>query len=145
MSTIKPVLGMVAAENLHLEQLDVKTTFETPHKLATASLNTMPHVILVFLLYLPLSTNPNHSVIFDLDFHFLLVEPRRSAFNTCASGVSFQSIRMLTKAEFSLEIWVGKSLSGSHTFRENGSKILLHLPPKKLGIIDIFELCCCCE
>ena len=27
MSTIKLVLGMVAAENLHLEQLDVKTTF----------------------------------------------------------------------------------------------------------------------
>ena len=27
MSTIRPVLGMVAAENLHLEQLDVKTAF----------------------------------------------------------------------------------------------------------------------
>ena len=27
MSTIRLVLGMVAAENLHLEQLDVKTTF----------------------------------------------------------------------------------------------------------------------
>ena len=27
MSTIKLVLGIVAAENLHLEQLDVKTTF----------------------------------------------------------------------------------------------------------------------
>ena len=27
MSTIRPVLGMVAVENLHLEQLDVKTAF----------------------------------------------------------------------------------------------------------------------
>ena len=27
MSIIRLVLGMVAAENLHLEQLDVKTTF----------------------------------------------------------------------------------------------------------------------
>ena len=27
MSTIRLVLGMVVAENLHLEQLDVKTTF----------------------------------------------------------------------------------------------------------------------
>ena len=27
MSIIRPVLGMVAVENLHLEQLDVKTTF----------------------------------------------------------------------------------------------------------------------
>ena len=27
MSTIKLILGMVAAENLHLQQLDVKTTF----------------------------------------------------------------------------------------------------------------------
>ena len=27
MSTIRPILGMMATENLHLEQLDVKTTF----------------------------------------------------------------------------------------------------------------------
>ena len=27
MSTIRLILGMVAVENLHLEQLDVKTTF----------------------------------------------------------------------------------------------------------------------
>ena len=27
MSTIRLVLGMVAVENLHLEQLDIKTTF----------------------------------------------------------------------------------------------------------------------
>ena len=50
---------------------------ETPQELATAALDTMPCVILVFLLYLPLSANPNHFVIFNLDFHFLLFEPRK--------------------------------------------------------------------
>ncbi|RYR65596.1 hypothetical protein Ahy_A03g011517 isoform E [Arachis hypogaea] len=66
--------------------------------------------------------------------------PGRSALNTCASGVSFQSTRVFTNAEFSEEVrelgnW--KSLKGSQTSRENGS---LLLPPKKLGISDIFSL-----
>ncbi|KAK7843403.1 60s ribosomal protein l6-1 [Quercus suber] len=59
--------------SLNLIHLHILRQPETPHELATAPLDTMPRVILVFLLYLPLSTNPNHSVIFDLDFHFLLV------------------------------------------------------------------------
>ncbi|KAK7843402.1 hypothetical protein CFP56_012655 [Quercus suber] len=63
--------------SLDLIHLHILRQPETPHKLATTPLDTMPRVILVFLLYLPLSTYPNHSVIFDLDFHFLLVEPRK--------------------------------------------------------------------
>jgi hypothetical protein len=54
---------------------------------------------------------------------------------------------VLTNAEFSrdnsgkeaeIELDNGKSLNGSKTSRENGSNTLLLLPPKKLGISDIF-------
>jgi hypothetical protein len=50
---------------------------------------------------------------------------------------------VLTNAEFSRdssgkELDNGKSLNGSKTSRENGSNTLLLLPPKKLGISDIF-------
>ncbi|KAJ9548312.1 hypothetical protein OSB04_020855 [Centaurea solstitialis] len=71
--------------------------------------------------------------------------PGRSALNTCASGVSFQSTRVFTKAEVSLEAsneevgLKGKSLKGSQISILNGSKMLLRLPPKKLGMIDIFS------
>ncbi|KAJ9548311.1 hypothetical protein OSB04_020854 [Centaurea solstitialis] len=70
--------------------------------------------------------------------------PGRSALNTCASGVSFQSTRVFTKAEVSLEasddeVGKGKSLKGSQTSKLNGSKMLLRRPPKKLGMIDIFS------
>jgi len=71
--------------------------------------------------------------------------PGMSALNTCSSGVSFQSTRVLTNAEFSRpdsgkeeerELGKGKSLKGSHTSREKGSKTLLLRPPNKLGISD---------
>ncbi|CAN1150642.1 hypothetical protein LINPERPRIM_LOCUS18089, partial [Linum perenne] len=69
--------------------------------------------------------------------------PGMSALNTCASGVSFQSILVFTKAEFSPpgmrdEADEGKfrAENGSHASRaENGSVRRL---PKKLGISDIF-------
>ncbi|KAL4571105.1 hypothetical protein LXL04_017856 [Taraxacum kok-saghyz] len=91
-----------------------------------------------------------HSSILDpqerggLDFiqHLIRDNSGRSALNTCASGVSFQSTRVFTNAEVSLEASDedenGKSLKGSQISIENGSKMLLRLPPKKLGTIDIF-------
>jgi len=74
--------------------------------------------------------------------------PGMSALKTCASGVSFQSTWVLTNAEFwresseeeERELGKGKSLKGSHTSREKGSKTLLLRPPKKLGISDILNL-----
>jgi len=71
--------------------------------------------------------------------------PRMSAFKTCASGVSFQSTWVLTNAEFwgkeeERELGKGKSLKGSHTSREKGSKTLLLRPPKKLGISDMLTI-----
>ncbi|KVI11914.1 hypothetical protein Ccrd_009654, partial [Cynara cardunculus var. scolymus] len=72
--------------------------------------------------------------------------PGRSALKTCASGVSFQSTRVFTKAEVSLqesdpdEVGKGKSLNGSQISMANGSKMLFRRPPKKLGMIDIFCL-----
>ena len=71
------------------------------------------------------------------------LRPGRSALKTWASGVSFQSMRVLTKAEFSSRgkegEGKGKSFKGSQTSREKGSKMLLLRLPKKLGIIDILN------
>ncbi|KVI03644.1 hypothetical protein Ccrd_018054 [Cynara cardunculus var. scolymus] len=54
-------------------------------------------------------------------------------------GVSFQSTRVFTKAEeTSEEDGIGKSLKGSQMSSENGSKMLLRRPLKRLGMIDIF-------
>jgi len=67
--------------------------------------------------------------------------PGMSAVNTCASGVSFQSTRVLTNAEFSrADSGKGNSLKGSHTFREKGSKTLLLRPLNKLGISDMLMI-----
>ncbi|XWS74068.1 hypothetical protein CRYUN_Cryun02cG0183600 [Craigia yunnanensis] len=77
--------------------------------------------------------------------HLGILSPGTSALNTCASGVSFQSIWVLTKAEVSGVCVVseeekekGKFLKGSQTSREKGSKTLLRRLPEKLGIRDIF-------
>ncbi|KAL6974997.1 hypothetical protein U1Q18_052803 [Sarracenia purpurea var. burkii] len=65
--------------------------------------------------------------------------PGRSALNTWASGVSFQSTRVFANAEFSREnSGNGRFLKGSQTSREKGSKTPPRRLPKKLGMIDIF-------
>ena len=45
-----------------------------PQELATTTLYPMPYIVLVFLLYIPLSLSANlkHPVIFNFDLHFLL-------------------------------------------------------------------------
>jgi len=63
---------------------------------------------------------------------------------TWASGVSFQSMRVLTKAEFSREMreeeGKGKSLNGSK--EEKGSKMMSRdRLLKKLGIIAMIDMC----
>ncbi|KAF4349455.1 hypothetical protein G4B88_026235 [Cannabis sativa] len=72
-----------------------------PHELPAAPLHPVPRVVLIFLLNVPLSADVEDSIIFDLHFHLFLLQPGTSALNTCASGVSFQSTRALTIAEFS--------------------------------------------
>ncbi|KAF8369287.1 hypothetical protein HHK36_032701 [Tetracentron sinense] len=70
----------------------------------------------------------------------------RSALNRWASGVSFQSIRVLANADVSPENSLrgamedGESWKGSQMSREKGSKMLLSWSSKKLGMIDIFGL-----
>ena len=79
--------------------------------------------------------------------------PGRSALKTWASGVSFQSMRVLANAVVSLAnsdrgadmavLVKGKSWKGSQMSREKGSKMLLLRPPKRvLGIRDIFLVSC---
>uniref|UniRef100_A0A3N7F1Q2 Uncharacterized protein n=1 Tax=Populus trichocarpa TaxID=3694 RepID=A0A3N7F1Q2_POPTR len=46
-----------------------------PQELATASLHPMPCIVLVFLLYIPISANLKHPVIFNFDLHFLFFKP----------------------------------------------------------------------
>ncbi|KAK2975661.1 hypothetical protein RJ640_025957 [Escallonia rubra] len=70
--------------------------------------------------------------------------PGRSTLTTCASGVSFQSTRGLATAAVSLPqlgalATAPKPSNGSKMAREKGSKMLLRLPPKKLGIRAMFS------
>ncbi|CAN1167062.1 hypothetical protein LINPERPRIM_LOCUS34581, partial [Linum perenne] len=105
-------------------------------------LSTLCHVSFLssfstFLSPLICSTRSSSTSTFTSSFFI----PGRSALNTCASGVSFQSIRVLANAEFS-PVERGRSRNGSIR-AENGSK--KSLPPlrrrfpKKLGIRDIFS------
>ncbi|KAL3838457.1 hypothetical protein ACJIZ3_023048 [Penstemon smallii] len=94
----------------------------------------------LFLSPLICSTLPSSTSTFTSSFF----SPGTSALNTCASGVSFQSIRAPAKDDTSragpdaFASWPenGKPSNGSH---ENGSITeLLPRLPKKLGIRDIF-------
>ncbi|KAF4349461.1 hypothetical protein G4B88_026241, partial [Cannabis sativa] len=111
---------------------------EPPHELPAAPLHPVPRVVLIFLLNVPLSADVEDSIIFDLHLHLFLLQPRNIG--------SEHSTRALTKAEFSSdsfgkdELDKGKSLNGSQTSREKGSKTLLRRPPKKLGMSDMFSL-----
>ena len=92
------------------------------------------------LLLSPLICRTPPSSISTFTSSFLI--PGRSALNTWASGVSFQSMRVLAKAEVSRaeegtlarELENGKPSKGSQTSKEKGSKTLLRRPPKMLGI-----------
>ena len=72
------------------------------------------------------STLPSSTSTFTSSFF----SPGKSALNTCASGVSFQSTRALAKVETSL-----LELSGAHMSDGNWSNMFRL--PKKLGIRDI--------
>ncbi|CAL9085514.1 unnamed protein product [Musa acuminata var. zebrina] len=74
------------------------------------------------------------------------LSPGRSALNTCASGVSFQSTRAAAKADASpgtvagekeREVWKGKPWMGSQASREKGSKMRPRREPNPKGVSDI--------
>ena len=135
----------VLHQSLNLIHLRILWQPETPQELATAALNTVPRVILVFLSPLIRTTLSSSTSTFTSSFLSL----GRSTLNTWASRVSFQSIQVLMKAKVFVKNWGTyrdedegnrKSLNGSQMSCENGSKILLRLPLKKLGINDILNL-----
>lgn len=74
-------------------------------------------------------------------------KPGRSALNTCASGVSFQSMGALAKAEVSRDDEGAlarvegklKPSNGSQTSNENWSKMLLRRPQEMLGMSDMLN------
>ena len=83
-------------------------------------------------------------------FTFSFFTPGRSALKTWASGISFQSIHVLAKAEVSptvlgmleREVLNRKPSKGSQRSREKGSKMLLRQPPPRtLGMSNIFYGC----
>ena len=91
------------------------------------------------------STLPSSTSTFTSSFF----NPGRSALKTWASGVSFQSMRALVKAEVSRVeegtlargVVKGNPSKGSQMSREKGSKMLLRRPlPRTLEMSDIFEL-----
>jgi len=128
--------------SLDLICLEILRQFEPSQELATATFNTMPLSFLSsFSTFLsPLTWSTLSSSISTFTSSFL--SPGRSALNTWASGVSVQSMRVLTRAEFSRGMrgdeGKGKSLNGSK--EENGSKMMSRdRLLKKLGIFAIFS------
>uniref|UniRef100_A0A0A0KSC0 Uncharacterized protein n=1 Tax=Cucumis sativus TaxID=3659 RepID=A0A0A0KSC0_CUCSA len=91
------------------------------------------------LLLSPLICKTLPSSTSTLTSSFLI--PGRSALKMWACGVSFQSMRVLAKAEVSRaeegalakEFEKGKPSKGSQMSNEKGSKTLLRRPPKMLG------------
>ncbi|KAF8010795.1 hypothetical protein BT93_J1443 [Corymbia citriodora subsp. variegata] len=65
----------VLHRSLHLTHLRILWQPEPPHELPAATLQSVPLVVLVLLLHLPLSTNLEHPIVLDLHFHFLLLDP----------------------------------------------------------------------
>ena len=57
----------------HLIHLSILRQPKPSEKTTLASLNAMPGIILVFLLNFPLSTYLQNTILFDLNFHFLLL------------------------------------------------------------------------
>ncbi|RWR97320.1 hypothetical protein CKAN_02674800 [Cinnamomum micranthum f. kanehirae] len=112
--------------SFHLIHFGVLWQPESPKELAAAPLNAVPLAFFssCSLLLSPLicRTLPSSSSTFTSSFF----RPGRSALNTWASGVSFQSIRALANADVSLRrlglvsplLLNGKSWNGSQMSRE---------------------------
>ncbi|RXH84704.1 hypothetical protein DVH24_032988 [Malus domestica] len=121
--------------SLNLINLCVLRKLKPPQELSAALLHSVPLVVFILFLHVPLSADLKHPVVFHLHLYLLFFQPRNSTL-------------VFTKAEFSRENsgnvesdeeeGNGKSLKGSHRLRENGSKTLL-LPRRELGISDILK------
>ncbi|KAK8288271.1 hypothetical protein V6Z11_D07G112200 [Gossypium hirsutum] len=57
------------------------------HKMATATFNPVPSIVLIFLLNILLSTDLKYPVIFNLHFHFFFLEPRKISLEDVSFGV----------------------------------------------------------
>ncbi|KAK7814681.1 hypothetical protein CFP56_002716 [Quercus suber] len=109
--------------SLNLIHLSILRKPKPPQELSAATLHSMPRVFLFFLLHFPLSAYLEHLSSSTSTFTSSLLSPGRSALNTWASGVSFQSTWALTKAEVSLQTEVQiewEILNGSQISSKNG-------------------------
>ncbi|KAK2996470.1 hypothetical protein RJ639_026364, partial [Escallonia herrerae] len=117
---------------------------EPADELAAAPLHAVPPVRLLLLLPAPLAADLEHLPSSTSTFTSSFFSPGRSTLITCGSGVSFQLTRGLATAAVSLPqlgalVTAPKPSNGSKMSREKGSKMLLRLPPKKLGIRAMFS------
>nr|ACU13976.1 unknown [Glycine max] len=80
-SLLNLFLGNSDSENpifhrsLHFIHFCILRQSEPPHELAAATLHAMPRVIPIFLLNVPLSAYLKNLIIFNLNLHFLLLQP----------------------------------------------------------------------
>ncbi|KAK3028601.1 hypothetical protein RJ639_039944 [Escallonia herrerae] len=121
---------------LHLIHLGILRQPEPAEEPPAAPLHAAPPLVLLFLLLVPLSADLEHSAFLDLHLHLLLLQTRQSILVLATAAVSLASSDRGAERAPPVK---GKSWNGSHTSRENGSKMLPRRPPKKLlGISEIF-------
>ncbi|CAK9135700.1 unnamed protein product [Ilex paraguariensis] len=117
---------------------------ELADKLADAPLTPEPLICLLFLLPDSLSANSEDSTIFNLDLHFLFLQSRKISLDY-VNFRSFLPVYTNVGQGGALPVSVGAgdvgtgaggedAFEGSQMSRENGLKMLLRRPPKKLGI-----------
>ncbi|CAN1816259.1 hypothetical protein LINPERHAP1_LOCUS27714, partial [Linum perenne] len=66
--------------SLHLIHLRILRQPEPPHELPAAPLHPVPLIVLLLLLFTPLSANLQYPPFFHLHLHFFLLQPRHIRF-----------------------------------------------------------------
>ncbi|CAN1167061.1 hypothetical protein LINPERPRIM_LOCUS34581 [Linum perenne] len=67
----------VLHRRLHLLHLRILRQPKPPHELPAAPLNSVPRIVLILLLHVPLPADLQHPIVLHFDLHFLLLHPRQ--------------------------------------------------------------------
>ncbi|KAL4587676.1 hypothetical protein LXL04_000549 [Taraxacum kok-saghyz] len=124
----------------HLIHLSILRQPEPSGELPAAAFDSMPCIVFIFFLHISLATDLKDPVVFNLHLDFFFLDPRKIGLEHMGFWGFLPIHTGVCQRREGDEM--GKSLKGSQTSSENGSKTLLRRPPKKLGMIDIFYCFC---